>query len=213
MAMAFAVAGTKLPGMVINNPEVVSKTFPEFWEVLDTVKDTQRPENIVLIGMRGSGKSTVGELLAQALGKQFVDMDTLIVEKAGQTIPQIVEQHGWDHFRDLESSIAKEVASQKGLIIATGGGAILREANVSALRQHGKLVLLSAEPTTLAARIEDDDNRPALTEQATLLGELEDVWQQRRDLYEQIADISVLTDECAPEIICEEIVQKLEAQS
>jgi shikimate kinase len=207
--MAFAVAGTKLPGVVINNPEVVSKTFPTFWEVLDTITSAPRPDNIVLIGMRGSGKNTIGELLAKRLGKQFIDMDAHIVKHAGQSIPDMVAEGGWEHFRDQESAVAASVGAETNAVIATGGGAILREQNVTALRQHGTFVLLTAPAATLAQRIEGDNNRPALTNQDSLQAELEELWQQRCGAYQHAADITVTTDNREPVAIAKEIERQL----
>jgi 3-phosphoshikimate 1-carboxyvinyltransferase len=212
MAMAFAVASTKLDGMVINNPEVVSKTFPEFWDVLATVVTSSLSGNIVLIGMRGSGKNTVGQLLANRLGRQLVDMDSLIVARTGQSVPQMVASRGWDYFRDQESTVAKQVGSQDNAIISTGGGVVLRQQNIEVLKQNGKLVLLTAEPATLTKRIEGDFNRPALTDQDSLEAELEEVWRQRRDIYNQAADITVSTQNRTPEDIANEIIRIIGAR-
>ena len=93
--------------------------------------------NIVLIGYRGTGKSTVGRLLAARLGRELVSTDAEIVKRAQRTIPEIVAQQGWDYFRDLESDICRELASRDQLVIDTGGGAILRAQNVEALKKDG----------------------------------------------------------------------------
>ena len=206
MAMAFAVAGAKLPGMAINHPEVVSKTFPEFWQVLETVL---RPANIVLIGMRGSGKSTVGAALAVKLHKQFIDLDEYIAVQAGRAIPDIVAVNGWDYFRQLEAMAVAEVSRMRDVVIATGGGVVLRPENVEALRQRGCLVLLTAAPATLARRIGHDSGRPALTGAATLLEELQEVWQARRSLYEDAADMTISTDRRSPAQITASIARAL----
>ena len=99
-------------------------------------------ENIVLIGMPASGKSSAGTILAEKLGRVFIDTDSMIVEKAGESIPAIFEKYGESHFRQLESEAVKEAAVQTGVIIATGGGAILSSENVDALRQNGRLFWL-----------------------------------------------------------------------
>ena len=112
-------------------------------------------ENIVLIGMPGCGKSTLGRLLAERTGKDFVDMDTVIVEKAGMTIPEIFERYGEKHFRDIESEVAAELGKEKGQIIATGGGVILRPENMKALSQNGRTVFLQRPMKALAT-----DGRP-----------------------------------------------------
>ncbi len=97
--------------------------------------------NIVLIGYRGTGKSTVGRLLAARLGRELVSTDVEIVKRAKCTIPEIVAQYGWEYFRDLESDICRELASRDQLVIDTGGGAILRAQNVEALKENGAVVL------------------------------------------------------------------------
>lgn len=99
-------------------------------------------KNIVLIGMMGSGKTTCGRLLAERLGRPFVDCDELIEQFTGRTIPEIFETDGEDAFRDLESQVIREVSAQRDLVVATGGGAVLRQANVAALRKNGVTVFL-----------------------------------------------------------------------
>ena len=91
--------------------------------------------NIVLIGYRGTGKSTVGKVLATRLGRPVVSTDAEIVRRAGRTVPEIVAQHGWDHFRDLESTVCQDFSAQDGLIIDTGGGAIGRAVALKENRQ------------------------------------------------------------------------------
>jgi len=100
-------------------------------------------ENIVLIGMPASGKSTVGRLLADALGREFLDSDDLIVNEAGRPISDIFQQDGEAFFRDLEGDIiARRIADRNGIVVATGGGAILRDSNLDALRRNGRIIFL-----------------------------------------------------------------------
>lgn len=99
-------------------------------------------ENIVLVGMPSSGKTSVGTYLAEKTGKRLIDTDSLIVEKNGMDIPSIFEKYGEEHFRALESEAVAEASKQNGVIIATGGGAILRKENVNALKQNGVLYFL-----------------------------------------------------------------------
>src|SRR6185369_9382539 len=196
MAMSFAVAGTKLSGMKIKNPDVVNKTFPEFWKKLNGIgvqTKTEEKTNIVLIGMRGSGKSTIGKLLAQKLEKDFIDLDSLLEQKIGMPVAEIVAKHGWDYFRDYETKIVHAVANVTDTVIATGGGFVLRKNNIDALKQNGIFVFLKAPTTTLIERIGDDANRAPLTDKKTKEEEMEEVWKQRKDLYEQTADIIIDT--------------------
>ena len=146
MAMAFAVLGTKMKGMEIRNPDVVTKTFPDFWERLNSIgiktATSERDPNIVLIGMPGSGKTTVARLLAKRLGKRGEDIDSLVAKKAGMSIKEIVEKFGWDHFRDLESDMVREVSEQNGAVISTGGGIITRSENIETVKKNGLCIFL-----------------------------------------------------------------------
>lgn len=99
-------------------------------------------ENIVLTGMPGSGKTTVGKLLAEALGRPFLDLDVLIEEKTGMTSGQIIAQQGEPAFRDIETEVIREISCQNGSVIATGGGAVLRAENVDLLRMNGRVFFL-----------------------------------------------------------------------
>ena len=196
MAMSFAVAGTMLSGMKINNPDVVSKTFPTFWEKLNQIgiKTTDDEKtNIVLIGMRGSGKSTIGKMLAEKLKKHFVDLDFILEQSEGMKVAQIVKKHGWDYFRKKESAIAQELATQTNTVIATGGGVVLNKENITALQQKGLIVFLTAPVKALLDRIGDDPNRAALIDKKTKKEEMEIVWNERKNLYQQAADITIDT--------------------
>ena len=116
--------------------------------------------NLVLIGYRGTGKSTVATLLAARLGMEVVSLDDEIVRQAGRPIPEIVAQHGWPHFRDLESEVTERVAARDGLIIDAGGGVILRPENVSNLKRGGTLFWLRASVPVIVARIEGGSAAP-----------------------------------------------------
>ena len=123
--------------------------------------------NITLIGYRGSGKTSIGKLLAQKLWRDFVDTDQLIVDHAGMTIREIFAAEGEAGFRQREAAVVAEVAAKENQIIAAGGGAVLDPANVASLKRSGKIVWLKADPKTLHARIQADAatnaNRPNLT--------------------------------------------------
>jgi len=151
--------------------------------------------NIVLIGYRGTGKSTVGRLLAARLGREFVSTDAEIVKRAQRTIPEIVTQQGWDYFRDLESDICRELASRDQLVIDTGGGAILRAQNVEALKKDGTLFWLTASVETIAKRIGGDNQRPSLTGTKSFVDEIQDVLRERTPKYHAAADHSIATDD------------------
>ena len=151
--------------------------------------------NIVLIGYRGTGKSTVGRLLAARWGREFVSTDTEIVKRAHRTIPEIVAQNGWEYFRDLESDICKELAARDQLVIDTGGGAILRAQNVEALKKTGTVFWLTASVETIAKRIGGDNQRPSLTGTKSFVDEIQDVLRERMPKYQAAADHVIATDD------------------
>ena len=151
--------------------------------------------NIVLVGYRGTGKSTVGRLLAARLGRELVSTDAVIVKRAQRTIPEIVAQEGWEYFRDLESGICRELAVRDQLVIDTGGGAILRAQNVEALKKNSTVVWLTASVETIAKRIGGDSQRPSLTGTNSFVDEIQDVLRERTPKYQAAADHSIATDD------------------
>ena len=150
--------------------------------------------NIVLVGYRGTGKSTVGRQLAARLGRALVSTDEEIVKRAQRTIPEIVAQEGWEYFRDLESEICREIASRDQLVIDTGGGAILRQQNVEALKKNGTVFWLTASVETIVKRIGGDNQRPSLTGTKSFVDEIQDVLQERTPKYQAAADHIIVTD-------------------
>ncbi|MEY4705099.1 MAG: Shikimate kinase [Nitrospirota bacterium] len=151
--------------------------------------------NIVLIGYRGTGKSTVGKLLAARLGRELVSTDKEIVTRAKRTIPEIVALKGWEYFRDLESEVCRELAGRDQLVIDTGGGAILRAQNVEALKKNGTVFWLTASVETIAKRIGGDNQRPSLTGTKSFVDEVQDVLRERAPKYQAAADHVVATDD------------------
>ena len=139
--------------------------------------------NIVLIGMPGSGKTTVAKVLEQRMRRTCLELDQLLVERTGISIPEIVDTRGWDRFRDMESSIALEVSRKEARIISTGGGVVLRSENMMALRQYGFVVYLKCTIPVLVQRIGVDLNRPLITPQVTLEQDLTERLRQRERLY------------------------------
>ncbi len=211
MAMAFAVAGAHLAGLKIQDPAVVSKTFPDFWKQLAAigVKSQLRQPNIVLIGMRGSGKTTVAAALAKKTGRQQLDIDSIMVKKIGINTPQIVEKHGWAYFRQQESEIAQELSELENTIISTGGGIILKPENITALRRNGLLIFLQASAEVLVDRLGDSYDRPPLTSQASLPAEVQQVLDQRRGMYQTVADITIDTNAASPEEVADQIIKRV----
>lgn len=137
-----------------------------------------------IIGPRGSGKTTIGKKLAEKTGYQFIDTDKLIFEHAGMSIADIVQQQGWDYFRQLESQILASIEPQKA-IISTGGGIILAPENQQVMRDNGTVIYLRSTPETLAQRLAAEpqaEQRPSLTGKS-LLEEIEEVMAQRDPIY------------------------------
>jgi shikimate kinase len=151
--------------------------------------------NIVLIGYRGTGKSTVGRLLAERLGRALVSTDREIVKRVHRSIPEIVAQEGWEYFRDLESDVCRELAGHDQLVIDTGGGAILRTKNVEALKRNGTVFWLTASVETIRKRIGRDNQRPSLTGTKSFVEEIQDVLRERTPKYHAAADHVIVTDD------------------
>lgn len=172
--------------------------------------------NIVLIGMRGSGKSSVAHILAKRLGRSYIEMDDEVVKIADMTIAEIFAKHGPQYFRDRESEVIDELASRENLIISTGGGAILRERNIAQLKKNAVCIWLKAPAATLAERIMKDPktshHRPRLTDKQDPLEEVIEVLKQRGPLYEKAADEIVDTESKGVEQIVDEILQKLKVR-
>jgi len=150
--------------------------------------------NIVLIGYRGTGKSTVGKILAERLGRELVSTDAEIIRRARLPVPDIVQRFGWDHFRDLESEVCRDLAGKDGLIIDTGGGAILRQQNVDSLKKNGVLIWLTADVRTITERIGGDTQRPSLTGAKSFTEEVEEVLRERQPKYKSAANHIIETD-------------------
>lgn len=147
---------------------------------------------ISLIGLPGSGKSTVGHQLARRLQVPFFDSDRLIEQRLGCSIREFFELEGESRFRDIEASVIDELTQQSDGVISTGGGAVLRPENRAYLRQRTRVVYLNSSPDELFRRLRHDKNRPLL-QVADPLGRLRDLHQQRHPLYLETAHCSVDT--------------------
>ena len=168
--------------------------------------------NIVLIGYRGSGKSTVGRRLAARLKLKFVDIDDLIEERQGVSISDIVKSHGWGHFRKLERNTIEEISKEDHLIIAPGGGAVLDTDNVKALGKNGLVIWLKAEKQTLLKRMDQDPGtgtrRPALTGKGAS-EELKEVMSLREPIYDMVSEIQIDTSRIDVETVVENVLTVL----
>ncbi len=144
-------------------------------------------KNIVLIGLSGCGKSTVGKLLAEALRLSFVDMDSYIEENEKRPIPEIFARFGESYFRDAETRAAKELAAATPKVIATGGGAVLRPETMAPLKESGICIFLDRKPEAIIEDV-DASARPLLSQGKQVLFDLD---KARRPLYERYADLTV----------------------
>jgi shikimate kinase len=158
--------------------------------------------NLVLIGYRCTGKTTLGQLLAERLGWPLVDTDTLIQQRAGKSIKEIVAAGGWPEFRRLEREVIADVAAGDRQVISAGGGAILDENNSSALRATGLVVLLTASPEIIWERMKDDPKtlaeRPNLTDSGGI-AEVRKVLADRQAAYQAARHHEVSTDRWSPD--------------
>ncbi len=169
--------------------------------------------NIVLIGYRASGKTSVGRELARILDRPFFDSDRMIFAKTGRSIGEIVETGGWLAFREMEKTVIADLSGLDGVVIALGGGAVMDPDNVAMLESQGRFVWLQADARVLARRMSDDRNgraqRPALTG-AGVLAEIDEVLSKRLPVYRDVADIVIDTAGKDPAVIAAEIVAHLE---
>ena len=159
---------------------------------------------MVLIGYRGSGKSTIGRRLADRLWQPFVDVDDRIVERAGKSIKEIFEQQGEPAFREIECQVIKEVMALAEHVIGLGGGTLGREENRQAIRQAGhKVIYLRCEPAELLRRIRSDPQSPATRPNLTSLGggieEIQSMLKEREPLYRAIMTAELDVTRLSPE--------------
>lgn len=159
----------------------------------------------------GAGKTTVGKLLAKHLHKTFVDCDHELEARTGVKIPLIFELEGEAGFRDREAALLKELVQRDDIILATGGGAVLRPENREALRQHGTVIYLKASVDDLYERTRHDKNRPLL-QTADPRARLAELFAQRDPLYREIADIVVTSGHHNVNHMVREIERRLSAQ-
>ena len=161
--------------------------------------------NLILCGMMGCGKTTIGRKIAEITSRRCLDTDDLIVEKYGK-ITDIFARYGEGYFRDIETAIVREVAQKDRLIVSTGGGLVLKSENVALLRKNGKIVYLRAKKETLEERLKADKDRPLLQGGESLSDRLKELMKVRAPIYESVADYVVNVDEKTPDEIATEIV-------
>ena len=161
-------------------------------------------KNIFLIGFMGCGKSTIAAALSQNYGMEIIEMDQVLVEREGMSIPEMFAKHGETYFRDAETALVADIQKEANKVVSCGGGVVLREENVEKMKSNGLVVWLTAEPETILERVKDDHNRPLL-EGNKNVDYIRDMMEKRREKYEGAADAVVNTDGKSAETICKEI--------
>jgi shikimate kinase len=165
--------------------------------------------SIALIGFMGTGKTEVGKILAEKLGKEFIELDTLIEKKAGKPIPAIVRDEGEIGFRELEINVTREAAGRKNAVIACGGGIVLNKINIDRLGEECVIVCLAASPGEILKRTSGGkDNRPLLAV-ADRMRRVKELMEFRRPYYERSADITVNTSRLKPGTVARRIMEKI----
>jgi len=163
--------------------------------------------NIVLIGMMGCGKSSVGKELGSFGRYKFLDMDLMIESRCQMTIPHIFERYGELYFRTVETETAREAASRESVVIATGGGVILKHENMEALRTNGFVVYLQCRPQVLLDRVKGDKGRPLLNAASEKEKLLEKLLTEREPLYKQYSDYIIDANESSKSKLAKAILE------
>ena len=170
----------------------------------------EKRNNIFLVGLMGSGKTTIGRQLARRLGKRFIDSDHAIESRTGATIPWIFEIEGEASFRRREADMIRELTSQRGIVLATGGGAVLDAASRTYLAERGTVIYLRAGIGSILQRTSHDKNRPLL-QTADPRRKLEELMAQREPLYREIADLVIDTGRPNVQSMVQTILEQLDA--
>ena len=165
--------------------------------------------NIALIGFMGTGKTVVGEALAKKLNRKFVELDSLIEQKAGKSIPEIFQQEGETAFRELEIDVAKEVSRGEKQVIACGGGIVLNKINIDRLREKAIIVYLTASPRVILKRTSGDESIRPVLKSANKALHIKELLRFRKPFYERAADIKVDTSRLDVDSVAEQIKMKL----
>jgi len=168
--------------------------------------------NIILVGLMGAGKSTIGRSLAKKLKKEFYDSDRVIEERTGVDIATIFEIEGEEGFRDRESQVIMELCQLKDIIIATGGGSVLREENRINMKQFSQVVYLSTTAELLYSRIRHDKSRP-LMQTSNPLETLKKLLEDREPLYKEVSEIIITTGKQKASVIVKRVIEALDTKT
>lgn len=166
------------------------------------------PKRIVLVGPMGAGKSTIGRMLAKELGYRFLDSDRIIEERCGANIPWIFDVEGEDGFRLRETAMLDELSSEERIVLATGGGAVMRQENHPILKKDATVIYLKTSIEQQVERTRKDRNRPLLQNDDPE-AVLRDLFAVRDPLYSGLADIVMYTDRKSPRLVVRQLVNRL----
>lgn len=170
-------------------------------------------KNIVLIGMSGVGKTSVGKYIAEELRMKFIDTDDIIIFNSGKTIKYIFDKYGEEYFRTLEKEVIDSTSMHKEIVISTGGGVVLSSLNIDILKTNGIIFLLEANLNTICnnirSSISSKDHRPLLEDSFNLRNKIEGIYRKRKNLYLSSADHVVSVDDRSIEDIGDEIINTL----
>lgn len=161
--------------------------------------------NLILCGMMGSGKTTVGKKLAECIDGRWLDTDEIIEVRYGE-ISELFERYGEEYFREKETETVEELAKMDGLVISTGGGLLLKEENAELFKENGIIIFLRATLNTLVERLQGDRERPLLQNFADLRLRLSQLLEERTPIYERVSDYIVDVDKKTPDEIAKEII-------
>lgn len=161
-------------------------------------------KNIILCGFMGSGKTTIGKLLANKNSVEFIDTDAYIEKREGRSITNIFENDGESYFRCLENSLCKELSKKDNLVISVGGGTLQNDENVSFLKKNGYIFLLDVSADIIYERIKDDTSRPLL-QKADKKSALTELYERRLPVYKSVSDFIIDAD-CTPAEAVERII-------
>lgn len=166
------------------------------------------PKRVVLVGPMGAGKSTIGRMLAKELGYRFLDSDRIIEERCGANIPWIFDVEGEDGFRARETAMLEELSEQSATVLATGGGAVMREENHPFLQRDAVVVYLKTSIEQQVERTRKDRNRPLLQNDDPE-AVLRKLFAIRDPLYTRLADITMYTDRKSPRLVVRQLVNRM----
>jgi shikimate kinase len=182
------------------------KTIIVYYSISNYLKRANKltAENIFLVGPMGSGKTTIGRTLAGILNFKFFDLDSEIEKRCGANIPWIFDVEGENGFRERESRILEELSSSTGMVLATGGGAVIRKKNREILKKNGYVVYLNAPIERLVERTSHDHNRPLLQVENPREA-IEKMILERESFYQDVANFVLITDKKRPRLVANEI--------